>query len=313
MGILFTNSGCGPCVAVNQALDAYMPSQGNEFALMRVHVNWPNPGDIMYTANPEQCSALTATYGVSGVPSFFLDGSSSGFSPGIVEGRKLIGTSSVIGLNWNPDSEVLTVVIDHVEPVAPANDWLLRVVITEDNIHHNGGNGEPIHMQAFRYMYPDVDGTPVPTTTGSHQFVIPCPLNPTWVYDELRATVDVQKGNVGEIMQAASGFLLELETSTPVGDRVATPFNLDGNYPNPFNPSTTIKFSLPGEQVVELDVYALNGRHVATLVREMLPAGDHQIIWDGRNDEGAQVASGTYIYRIKSGDFTDTKQMMLVK
>ena len=90
-------------------------------------------------------------------------------------------------------------------------------------------------------------------------------------------------------------------------------FGLEQNYPNPFNPSTTINFALPKSADVALKVYDVLGREVRTLVSERLNAGYQQVVWDGRNAFGAQVASGMYIYRITAGDFTSTKKMMMLK
>ena len=90
-------------------------------------------------------------------------------------------------------------------------------------------------------------------------------------------------------------------------------FALDQNYPNPFNPSTTIKFALPKDAMVSLKVYDVLGREVRTLVNQRVSAGYQQVVWDGRNQFGAQVASGIYIYRITAGQFISTKKMMMLK
>ena len=100
--------------------------------------------------------------------------------------------------------------------------------------------------------------------------------------------------------------------TTAVGD-VAQRFTLGENYPNPFNPSTTIKFAVPQAGRVSLNVYDLAGRLVRTLVDADLPAADHAVVWDGRDLTGRQVASGTYYYRLNADGFVETKQMMLIK
>jgi hypothetical protein len=313
MCILFTNWGCGPCVSANQTLDAYMPGQGNDVALMRVHVSWPSGSDPMYLANPSQSGTLVVTYGVTGVPDFFVDGLDASVSPALINLRKQVNTTSTIDLAWDPDSEELTVVLDNIETIAPGGNYRLFTVITEDNIHALGPNGEPVHHQAFRRMYPSTDGSPVSTDPGTHQYSIDCTLGGGWIYNNLRATAYIQDVESFEIMQAATNFLTEIEPPDAVGDQVVTPFELDSNYPNPFNPSTTIKFSLPSDQMVELSIIAVDGSRVATLLHESLPAGTHQVIWDGRNEKGVQVASGTYFYQIKAGGHSATKRMMLVK
>lgn len=90
-------------------------------------------------------------------------------------------------------------------------------------------------------------------------------------------------------------------------------FALDQNYPNPFNPQTIIKFSLAKRDDVRLDVYNLLGRKVRTLVEDQLAAGSYSSEWDGRDGNGAEVASGVYLYRLTTSAFSESKRMVLIK
>ena len=92
-----------------------------------------------------------------------------------------------------------------------------------------------------------------------------------------------------------------------------TEFALVGNYPNPFNPTTTIQFTLPEDSPVRLEVFDAMGRRVATLVQGDLTAGRYEQAWNGRTDAGNQVASGVYLYRLTAGSFSQTKKMLLMK
>jgi len=92
-----------------------------------------------------------------------------------------------------------------------------------------------------------------------------------------------------------------------------TRFALGAIAPNPANAATTARFSLPEERRVELVIINLQGRRVRTLVNEVFPAGAHEIRWDGTDGQGWAVASGTYLLRMRAGDFVDTRLMMLVK
>jgi len=85
------------------------------------------------------------------------------------------------------------------------------------------------------------------------------------------------------------------------------------NHPNPFNPTTTISFSLPERNKATLSVFNLEGKLVKTLVNGVLEAGQNQIAWDGTNSSGNQVASGVYFYSLKAGNSTLTKKMVLLK
>jgi probable HAF family extracellular repeat protein len=90
-------------------------------------------------------------------------------------------------------------------------------------------------------------------------------------------------------------------------------FELSQNYPNPFNPTTTIAFEVPAKGQVELSVFNILGQRVTTLVNQTLSAGRHTVEWNSTDSEGKAVASGVYFYRIKSGETTITKKMLLVK
>jgi serine protease len=90
-------------------------------------------------------------------------------------------------------------------------------------------------------------------------------------------------------------------------------FRLQANYPNPFNPSTQIEFSLERSGPVQLAVFDTRGARIRNLVNNRLTAGNHSVVWDGRDDNGNAVSSGTYFYRLQSGDRVQTRKMLLVK
>ena len=96
-----------------------------------------------------------------------------------------------------------------------------------------------------------------------------------------------------------------------------TSFQLNQNFPNPFNPSTTISFDLPTRSKVTLKIFNLLGQEVSTLIDKDLPANSYKVEWDGRSDTGESVASGIYFYKLiaEAGDneFVETKKMMLLK
>ncbi len=99
---------------------------------------------------------------------------------------------------------------------------------------------------------------------------------------------------------------------TPVNN---TPkeFVLRPNYPNPFNPTTTIRYEIAARSHVELRVYDVNGSVVRSLVDEEMPAGSHVVQWNGRNDAGDPASSGVYFYRLTAPGFSDVRKMTLLK
>jgi hypothetical protein len=91
-------------------------------------------------------------------------------------------------------------------------------------------------------------------------------------------------------------------SSTPVK------YSLDQNFPNPFNPVTTIKFSIANSGVVTLKVFDILGREVATLLNEEKPAGNYEVEFNA-----SELASGIYFYKLQSGNYVETKKMILMK
>ena len=88
---------------------------------------------------------------------------------------------------------------------------------------------------------------------------------------------------------------------------------LSQNFPNPFNPSTTIQFNIPRSGDVRLSIYNVKGQLVNTLVNEYLIAGQHSVVWEGRDNYGRDVASGIYFYRLETEGGVETKRMVLLK
>lgn len=99
----------------------------------------------------------------------------------------------------------------------------------------------------------------------------------------------------------------------PVDNAVPQEFSLDQNFPNPFNPTTQIGFSLKTNEQVRLVVYNMLGQQVRTLVNDNLAPGTYSVTWNGQDDLGRQVASGAYIYRLQSKSVSLTRSMMLLK
>jgi len=107
------------------------------------------------------------------------------------------------------------------------------------------------------------------------------------------------------------------EVTTDVDDvgapTIPSGYSLDQNFPNPFNPTTSIEYSLPQPAHVTVDIYTVLGQRVRSLVDRQQTAGTHSVIWDGTNASGESVATGIYFYRIQAGEYAATKKMLLLK
>jgi flagellar hook assembly protein FlgD len=92
---------------------------------------------------------------------------------------------------------------------------------------------------------------------------------------------------------------------------------LNQNYPNPLNPTTTISFDVAGtsgvKQSIQLTIYNVRGKQVIRLIDSEYEPGNHRVVWNGRTDKGEQVSSGIYLYTLRSGDKTYTRKMVMLK
>jgi uncharacterized protein (TIGR02145 family) len=97
------------------------------------------------------------------------------------------------------------------------------------------------------------------------------------------------------------------------GENLPNGFSLGQNYPNPFNPTTSIEYSLPARSHVRIEILSLLGQKVVVLVDEMKGAGKYRTEWNGTDAAGKAVSTGVYLYRFQTGDFVQTKKMLLIK
>lgn len=136
-----------------------------------------------------------------------------------------------------------------------------------------------------------------PCIDAGHPNIIDSLLDCDWGLGELRSDMGAYGG--GDSVE------VDIDDQSP---HIPNRFALAQNCPNPFNAFTTIKYNLPKETDVTIDIYDIIGRKVETLVDKQQPAGYHHVVWDA-NDK----SSGMYFYRIKTGDYTETKKMLLLK
>ena len=90
-------------------------------------------------------------------------------------------------------------------------------------------------------------------------------------------------------------------------------YSLHQNYPNPFNPVTTLTYELPKDSFVDVTVYDILGNVINDLVNTNQSSGYRSIQWNGKNNQGESVSAGLYLYTIHTGDFVETKKMILLK
>ena len=133
-------------------------------------------------------------------------------------------------------------------------------------------------------------------------------INGTW-------TIHASDGNL--VTEAANGpFTLSFDATSVgiIGEIILpTEFALHQNYSNPFNPVTTLRYDLPENSFVNINIYDMLGRKVRSLIEQNQEAGYKSVMWDGTNEYGKLVSAGVYLYRIQAGEYVQTKKMVLLK
>lgn len=114
-------------------------------------------------------------------------------------------------------------------------------------------------------------------------------------------------GNTGESEKAAASEIMTLVEDIPIELRVDAPF------PNPFNPYTTIQYELTHNYNVEIAIFDVTGRRITVLRDDMMPAGVHEVTWNGKDTNGISVGNGVYLYRVRAGEFVRHGKMVLVR
>ncbi len=124
------------------------------------------------------------------------------------------------------------------------------------------------------------------------------------------------------VSDSAAAFLLDdvsihsdggyiVDNDDPVAPELAN--SLHGNYPNPFNPETTIRYSIMEKTPVQIDIYNLKGQKVKSLVQETKAAGNYNVVWNGTDDNNRPVSSGVYFFKMNAGKYSATRKMILMK
>jgi len=155
------------------------------------------------------------------------------------------------------------------------------------------------------------------TGSESARLVVSLP-SVTWTATAGVHTIYATADTLNEIVESGEGNndwdldIPEAPTGV-VNAEIPRSFRILQNYPNPFNPLTKIAFDLPADTRVRLEIFDAKGRRVRILVDETRPAGSYEVVWNGDDNEGRDLPSGVYLYRVTAGSFSGTKQMTLVK
>jgi len=143
----------------------------------------------------------------------------------------------------------------------------------------------------------------------SDDIIVPQGRNSVYEFQDTDARPAVEyRYRLLEVSESGEELLLRELTLT-----VRLAFNLEQNVPNPFNPTTTIRFVIPEDGDVSLAIYDVAGRLVRTLVDGRRRAAHYEVVWDATDNRGVTAASGVYFYRLTAGNHVKTRKMVLLK
>jgi len=171
-----------------------------------------------------------------------------------------------------------------------------------------------IELEFFGYTLTDVHENISDTTIGISSHSLDPMLNFIGE-DEAVFTYYVHAADEEDTVASDIGEFVLSRAAMGVDEGLSVPdvYALKQNYPNPFNPVTLIKYDLPKQANVNIIIYDMLGREVRTLINQTEEAGYKSVIWNATNDYGKPVSAGVYLYQIRSGEFVQTKKMVLLK
>lgn len=211
-------------------------------------------------------------------------------------------TYSPVHLNYDPNYEVSS--DNWLDGVTPQDGWTVGMTAMSGILDSNGAVGADAEVHNVMIYGQAGNG-------GKSAFLAfdPMALNTVPSYYWIGAYP--YNGGLSPLMSALSWTRGVVSTDQEIS--LPSEFALKGNYPNPFNPSTSIVYSIGMNSNVNVRIFSLLGEEIATLFNGDVNPGNHEVRWNGVDKSGAKVASGMYIYRVEANNIALTGKMMLMK
>ncbi len=312
---IFTNSHCSLCPTAHNIIDNYLAGpNGDKISYIYYHMVYPYSDDPLYWESMEGSDARNNYYNpISATPQGWFDGDYQGSSSGWTASLdNLVGTQSPLKIILNGTRNTtqfnINAQLTRTGNIAD-NDLVIHFIVVED-LYYDGRNSVSNHKHVMRKMLPTPGGQSFSINLNETKDIPQTiTLDPLWDADSLNVVVFVQSAASKTIYQSETINYSDLTvTSLSDDDELPTEFVLEQNYPNPFNPSTKISFTIPSSGFTSLKIYNVLGNEVTTLLNGALQAGKHNINFNATN-----LSSGTYFYKLSSGNFVETKKMMFLK
>lgn len=315
---MFTNSHCSLCPPAHASLKAYETTNPNATHIRHIyyHVPFPYPDDPLSQVAPADAAGRNQYYGpFSATPVTFFDGVNQGTAYASwgtsLDARVAVSSPLTIMLDGSRNGNTITIsAMVQADGTLPGGQLVIHFVLVE-NVDYVGRNGVSPQNAVMRKMITGSAGEAFAIANGETRVVEKSTdLTNVSMADRAGVVVFVQESATKTVLQSefiSYGILAGVDADA--SERPVT-FGLEQNFPNPFNPSTTIEYGIsgPGVGEVRLAVYDLLGREVAVLVNRSLQPGRYTVEWDAGG-----LASGVYVYRLSAGNAVETKRMLHMK
>jgi hypothetical protein len=315
---ILTNSHCPLCPPSHTVIDAYLQNgqYRDQVNFIYYHMQFPYPDDALYQHNTTDAAARNSFYGpFTSTPRGIFDGQlqSNNYASwaGIIDGIAVQDSPFELSLQGNVNGNVVNLSAIIKQTGSFSNNNLVVHFIVVENVTYSGRNGISLHKNVMRKMFPNASGKSFSISLNQTvQVDVSTSINSEiWNVNELGYLVFIQDAQTKMVHQSEFMTYDQILT-TDVKTEVSLPnnFSISQNFPNPFNPSTTIKYALPEAAYVNIKIFNVIGKEIATLVNEEKQAGNYQTEFNASN-----IPSGVYFYRIVAGNYSETKRMILLK
>jgi hypothetical protein len=315
---MFTNSHCGICPSAHSAINAYASTSPNAARVRYIyyHTTFPYSDDQLSLANTTEPNARNSYYnGPTSTPNTYFDGVNQGRTytsfAASLNARMAVASPFDITLTGTKNGSSVSVTATISQSGTISNTDLVLHMIAVENTTYAGRNGVTPQNFVMRKMITPSGGDPFVMNAGfSKQVTHSAALNNVTSMNAVGVVVFLQSVSTKEVFQSeyiSYGTLTGLESSVTV-----TPidFSLEQNFPNPFNPSTSINFTVPRKAHVSLKVFDLLGNEVAGLVQQSMDAGTHRVQFSAAE---YGLTSGVYLYRLQTGGRSLVRKMLLLQ
>ena len=327
---VFTNAHCPLCPPAHVQLSQYMLTGNNAENVTYIfyHMIFPYPDDPLNSANREDPAARNIFYGSYSItPQGFFDGQFQNqnyvdWGSTIDEMTQQPSPYEII-LNKNENTQNFSIDADVTQTGEVTQGNLVVNFVAVENVNYTGRNGISDNKFVMRKMFPNPGGVTVSTTLNQSIVISQdIDINSNWNTDELGFVVFIQDRKTKEVHQSEYISYNSLITNVAeTKNNLPVNFHLSQNFPNPFNPSTVIRYRISEAGLINLKVFDVLGRKIATLVNEVKTPGNYEVLFNANHTEhGRSITSGIYFYRIRvkginnsKKEFTQIRKMIYLK